>query len=144
MQVMKFLEQSIRPLFLILLLSFFATARADTSIVNSAEVKNLLDQGVTLVDIRRKDEWTRSGVIDGSKLVTFFDRKGNYDIELWLQELTQLTDLSKPIIIICETGYRSTLLSKLLSERLGNSKFYNASSGIFGWKHNDGTLVPYP
>ena len=142
-KVVESLNLAIGPLFLMLVLSFFAPARADTSIVSSTEVKSLLDQGVTLVDIRRKDEWERSGVIQESKLLTFFDRSGNYDIDQWLQELAKVADLTKPIIIICATGYRSTLLNKLLLERSELPILHNASSGIFGWKHKYGTLAAY-
>ena len=120
MSMLKNTNLVLRSLLLIVAMSLFATTRADILIVSSTEVQDLLDQDVALVDIRRKDEWKRTGVIHDSKLLTFFDRKGNHNIERWLQEVAKITDITKPIIIICETGYRSTLLSNLLAESAVN------------------------
>ena len=39
--------------------------------IDNAKLKELVNQGVVLVDIRRKEEWQQTGVVEGSKTITF-------------------------------------------------------------------------
>ena len=48
------------------------------------------EQNVPIIDIRRPDEWRSTGVISGSYLLTFFDAKGNYNLNQWLAELNDI------------------------------------------------------
>jgi len=40
--------------------------------ITNAKLKELLGQGVLLVDIRREEEWQQTGIVEGSKTITFF------------------------------------------------------------------------
>ena len=47
--------------------------------VDNAALKALVDDGVKIVDVRRPDEWRRTGVIPGSALLTAFDAGGRFN-----------------------------------------------------------------
>ena len=58
--------------------SFIATLQAEVVNIGNAELRELVDSGIPIVDVRRPDEWESTGVIDQSELLTFFDKKGAY------------------------------------------------------------------
>jgi len=41
--------------------------------LNNEQLKTLLEQGVPMYDIRRPEEWRQTGVVAGSRLLTFVD-----------------------------------------------------------------------
>jgi hypothetical protein len=51
-------------------------ARAEVVNIDNAELARLAAQGVAVIDIRTEPEGKETGVIAGSKLLTFFDEKG--------------------------------------------------------------------
>lgn len=44
--------------------------------IDNAQLKSLVEQGVPLYDVRRPDEWRQSGVVAGSRKLTFVDASG--------------------------------------------------------------------
>ena len=50
----------------------------------------LIKNGVPIIDIRTEKEWKSTGIIDQSKTMTFFDEEGNFDTEIWLEELRKI------------------------------------------------------
>ena len=49
------------------------TARAEIINIDNAELARLAASGVPVIDIRTEGEWKETGVIAGSRLLTFFD-----------------------------------------------------------------------
>ena len=41
--------------------------------VDNAQLKTLIAQGVPVYDIRRPEEWRQTGVVEGSRTLTFVD-----------------------------------------------------------------------
>ena len=117
--------------FLALLLSLPAGA-AVTNIDNE-ELEKLISQGVPIIDIRRPDEWRQTGVVKGSHLITFFDKRGNYNVRAWLDKLAPIAGKDDPFILICRTGNRTGTVSRFLDQKLGYSKVYNVQKGITDW-----------
>ena len=68
----------------ICLLLTASLANAEVKEINNEEIAKLIKNNVPIVDIRRPSEWSDTGVIAGSNLLTFFDKKGNYDAKKWL------------------------------------------------------------
>nr|WP_328804946.1 rhodanese-like domain-containing protein [Stappia albiluteola] len=95
-------------------------------------LKEKLSQGATVVDIRRPDEWKATGVIEGSKLLTFFDAQGQVN-PTFFDDLSALAGKDDEIVLICQQGARSLVVSRFLSERAGYSKIRNVSAGIGKW-----------
>ena len=54
-------------------------ARAEVIDIDSAQLAQMTKNGVTVIDIRTKPEWEETGIVPGSKLLTFFDERGKAD-----------------------------------------------------------------
>lgn len=100
--------------------------------VDSAGLATLLDQGVPLYDIRRPDEWRQTGVVAGSRKLTFVDANGRLRPG-FLESLTADIDPNAPLVLICRTGNRTDVLARHLVEQLGYTRVYNVRDGITQW-----------
>ena len=118
---------------------------ADVIDIGNDRTQELLDQGVPIIDVRTPPEWQQTGVIEGSHLLTFFDADGSYDVDKWLQQLRLVASTDEPLILICEVGGRTNLISRFLDEQLGYTKVHNVERGIRRWI-DDGrpTVAPQP
>ncbi|MEL0102887.1 MAG: rhodanese-like domain-containing protein [Gammaproteobacteria bacterium] len=116
-------------------------AFAEVKEVNNQEIMSLMQSGVPIIDIRRASEWQDTGIIKQSHLMTFFDKKGNYDLDEWLSKLKKIVKKGDPVIIICRSGRRSGIVSKLLDEQVYYSNVYNASGGILSWIASKNKIV---
>ena len=101
--------------------------------VNNEKIKMLLESNVPLIDIRTEGEWHETGVINSSHLLTFFDKDGNYDFKKWMIEVEGIADENGPVIIMCRSGRRSSIVSNMMIK--GNSEYliYHATNGIKSW-----------
>ena len=100
--------------------------------VDNQQLKTMLDQGVTIIDIRRPEEWKQTGVIDGSKKLTFVDKGGRLKPD-FLPTFTGAISKEQPVILICRTGNRTSTLARHLSKELGYTNIYNVKNGITSW-----------
>ena len=109
-------------------------AFADTEKVDTGILKALILEGVPIIDIRTPREWSETGIIEGSHLITFFNEKGEVNLGQWLFELDKVAEKQKPIILICRSGRRTEVVSKYLDKNFDFFKIYDATDGINGWK----------
>jgi len=110
--------------------------------IDNAKLQELLNQGVTLVDIRLEDEWKQTGIVKGSKTLTFFDRTGRINPN-FVPEFTKLVKKDQPVALICRTGNRSQAASGAIAQQLGYKKVMNVTHGIVGWISEKRPVVPY-
>ena len=130
-------------IFTIIFLLFASQVFAEVKEVNNQEIKSLMQSGVPIIDIRRASEWQDTGVIKQSHLMTFFDKKGNHNIDKWLPKLKKIAKEGDPVIIICRSGKRSGIVSKFLDEQADFTSVYNASGGMLSWiNSNNKTIKP--
>ncbi len=108
--------------------------------VSNEELKSLLQQGITLVDIRRPEEWRQTGVIKGSHKITLFDSNGRVMPD-FQEKFEAITDPDEPVALICRTGNRTAVASKMLSQQLGYKKIYNVERGITDWIRKGNPVV---
>ncbi len=109
--------------------------------ISNQQLQRLLQQSAdgkakapVLIDIRRPEEWRQTGVIAGSHLLTFFDRKGNYNINEWMQAFSKIVkDKETEFILICRSGNRTGIVSKFLDKNLQYKKVNHLSRGIKHW-----------
>ena len=80
-------------------------------------------------------------IINKSRLLTFFDKKGNYNLEEWSSKLKKITKKDEPLIIICRSGRRSRIVANLLKEKELYSTIYHATNGIISWIDSEETTV---
>ncbi len=118
----------------ILLLPIVLAACAEPPYTNvdNARLQALLDQGVTLIDVRRPEEWRETGVVAGSQRLTFVDASGRVSPG-FLETLASRVDKDQPVALICRTGNRTDVLARHMIERLGYTRVYNVRDGITGW-----------
>jgi len=100
--------------------------------VSNAELKVLLETDTPIYDVRRPEEWRQTGVVEGSKLLTFVDAGGRLKPN-FLERFTAETGQHDPVILICRTGNRTGTLARLLVEQLGYTQVYNVRNGITEW-----------
>jgi len=119
---------------IIIILSFLICkfSYADIVAVDNLQVQKLSKSGISIVDIRTKGEWDKTGVIPQSILLTFFDSSGNYDFNKWYADLKKITPNYKSIIIICRSGRRSRLVANMINQKY-NDIVYDANNGMNSW-----------
>ena len=114
------------------LLAVAATADGGITTVSGEELRRLVDQGVTVVDVRRSDEWRSTGVIHGSRLITAFDESGQLNPR-FIADVSAAVGKDQPVALICRSGRRSTVAAQQLAREAGFTKLYNVSGGISAW-----------
>ncbi len=120
-----------------------AAFAADAAVLNvdNAELARLAASGVVVIDVRTAGEWKESGVIAGSKLVTYFDEQGRSDPPQWLAKVKNLANPDQPVVLVCRSGKRSAAAAQFLSEQAGYKTVYNVSKGLNGWAGDGRPLV---
>ena len=103
--------------------------------LHADEFNEKVEEGYKIIDIRRSDEWEHFGVIEGSHKITFFDEEGGYDVEAFLEALTQVvTDKEQPFILVCAHARRTKSVGELLALQLKYTNVYDLDGGInWGW-----------
>ena len=123
-------------------LSITKLAFAEIINVNNNLIKELSKNNIPIIDIRRSSEWQQTGVVPKSILLTFFDKKGNYNFDKWYNDLSVKINSDKPIILICRTGRRTRIIAEMMDKKFDNV-IYNAKNGITSWiKENNITVKP--
>lgn len=100
--------------------------------INNEQLKKLIAEDVLVIDIRRKEEWKQTGIVPGSKTITFFDKYGRIDPN-FLPKFTAITKKEQPLILICRTGARTKVASQAIAQQLGYKQVINVSNGILNW-----------
>lgn len=91
--------------------------------------KELLESGTPIVDIRTPGEWKQTGLLKGAIPIMFFDERGGYNINRFLQQLNAKVDTTKPFAIICHTGSRTSIVGPWMAQKLGY-KVINLQGGM--------------
>lgn len=134
-----------RPILLIAaLFAAAAPLRAEVIEIDSAKLQQLLADKEVVIDIRTPEEWRRTGVIEGTHLMTFFDAEGRHDLRSWMSKLFPIANRDRPIAIVGDGGGRSASLGRYLHEEIGYRRVYDLGDGIGEWIAEKRPTVPYP
>jgi rhodanese-related sulfurtransferase len=107
------------------------------------ELETLKVQGVPVVDVRTPEEWRKTGLIEGSKPLTFFDSKGAYDAADWLRRFKAIVpDVARPVVLVCRSGNRTAMVGKMLTQELGYERVYHLEKGLQVWSAEGHKLSP--
>jgi rhodanese-related sulfurtransferase len=117
-------------------------ACAEVINIDNAELARLTAKGIPLIDIRTAGEWKSSGVIAGSRLLTFFDERGNANPAQWLASAKGVAKPGQPVILICRSGNRTRAATQFLSDQAGYRTVYNVSGGLNGWLAEKRPVIP--
>ena len=127
-----------RPYILALIAALGASsAIAEVIDIDNAEVERLVRSGVPIIDVRTAPEWEETGIVAGSRLLTYFDEKGRADPPAWLEKVKPVAKPGEPVILICRSGNRSKTASQYLSQQAGYATVYNVRNGIKGWQREN-------
>ena len=133
----------IKQFFIAAMLSLCAwAAQAEVINIDNAELVRLAASGVAVIDIRTAPEWKETGVLAGSKLMTFFDEKGQVDAPAWLAQLKTVVKPGQPVALICRSGNRSRSAAQFLTQQAGYKTVYNVTFGLVGWAKEGRAVVP--
>lgn len=100
--------------------------------IDNTELQAKLDDGITIIDIRRPEEWAETGVVEGSIKATAFDASGRFQ-ESFIDTLAKNVSPEEEFALICRTGNRTAMLSNWLATRGGYDKVLNVGDGIVDW-----------
>jgi len=135
-------KSHILTLLILSLVFFTANASAEVGQLTNSQLKQLLAEGVPIIDIRRAEEWRSTGVVEGSHLMTFFDARGRYNMDKWLAELDKVAKKDEKFILICRSGNRTGQVSNFLDKKLGYKQVYHLQRGINNWIKAGDKIVP--
>lgn len=117
----------IKYILLILIVSTYAIAAAQTINIPAQEAKKMIDSkdyGLIL-DVRTMEEYTGElGHIDGALLIPVQELKER------VGEIEKYKD--KKVLVVCHSGVRSRKASDLLLQK-GFKIVYNIADGMVGW-----------
>ena len=116
------------------------SVKAEVIEIGNEVLASLIEKQVPIIDIRRQEEWDQTGVIEGSVLMTFFDKDGKAKVNTWLKGLDAVASKNDPFILICRTGRRTGLVANFLSKELKYAKVFDVTDGITEWI-NKGNIV---
>jgi len=121
---------------LVLLSSLYA------SVTNEYPSQKTLDSHIPIVDIRTPAEWKETGILKGAIPIMFFNERGAYNVQKFLDTLNKKVDTKKPFAIICRTGSRTRMLSSFLSKDIGYD-IINLTGGMVYAKSKNLPTVSY-
>jgi len=101
--------------------------------VDNVQLKELLARGVPIVDIRNDVEWRKTGVIEGSNLITAFNAHGRFQQSFINDLVRNVARPNQEVILIGGSGNRTASLASALSTQIGFTKLFNVEKGIEQW-----------
>lgn len=113
-------------------LGFSACSKPPYENVDNTQLQTLISQGVPVYDVRRAEEWKQTGVVEGSRLLTWVDGGGRVEPGFF-ERLAAEAPKDKSVVLICRTGNRTDKLARELMTQHGYTKVYNVTNGITGW-----------
>ena len=95
----------------------------------------LKNKSAIFIDIRRVDEFKQYGIIENSHKLTFFDNRGEYDIDKWMTKFIKIVkNKEQPFVLICAHANRTKVVGNFLNTQVGYKNVYDLEGGInYGW-----------
>jgi rhodanese-related sulfurtransferase len=125
--------------FFLLAFCFAAHAQNTDAEISAQETYDLLQNGdITLIDIRRPEEWRQTGVAKGAKRINMLHPKG---LQGFAQEVYNAVggDLNAPIALICRTGSRTSRIQPILKQ-VGFTNVRHVPEGTLGNRQQKGWI----
>ena len=108
-----------------------------------ADLLQAQENGVVIVDIRRPDEWSYTGIIAGAETITAFEASGNLNPDFQQKFMTRVPTAETPVLLYCLMGARTTNLGMVLIDQLGYLNVTHLSRGIMGWTAEGYETIAY-
>ena len=111
--------------------------------VDSAALRDQMEKGVKLVDIRDQAEWTDTGVIEGAALMTAFGANGRIQPG-FPQSFEAAVTREDRVILVGADDDRAPILALILVRQAGYSDVQILEGGVAAWKEEGGDLITPP
>ena len=111
--------------------------------LSSKELMKHQSDGVVVIDIRRKEEWLDTGILNGAKTMTAFTKAGSLHPDFQMKLASVVPNSDTPFVLYCRSGRRSGILRDALEKNLGFTKAMHLSEGVLGWKKEGKSLVAF-
>ena len=106
-------------------------------------VEKMIDDNIVMIDVRRKEEYKRTGVIRNAHLLTFFDEFGNYDMESWMKEFEKIViSKDQTFVLICAHANRTRTIGNFLIEQ-GYKNTAHLFGGMALWQQELRQTIKY-
>ena len=108
--------------------------------INATEAHALAQAGkITLIDIRRPDEWRQTGVAQGVTRINMLHPQG---MPGFAQAVAAAVGNNRdaPIVLICRTGSRTSRLTPVLTE-MGFTNVRHVPEGMIGSQYGPGWIA---
>ena len=110
--------------------------------LNVTPDKTMLEASdMIVVDIRTEPEWRQTGIVPGSKCITFFDAYGNYNAEEFLKQIDALGGKEVHIGLICRTATRTHQVAMFMHQQ--GYRVQNLLGGVMKLMAEGYELAPY-
>jgi rhodanese-related sulfurtransferase len=126
----------------VFLMLFVGVAQADRVGVNDLDA--VLNSGGVIIDIRSPAEVDKTGMIQGSHPLPFFDDQGYSDGANWLATLKQKVDEGQAVVLVSSQGDDSLPLCNMLKNEQGFSQVLFLDGGINAWQQAGNVLQNTP
>ena len=104
--------------------------------------KEMLENSdMIVVDIRTPMEWRETGIVPGSRTITFFQMDGSYDAEGFMKAMDELGGKEQEIGFICRTGSRTSQIASFMAQQGYNVK--NLAGGVMKLMSEGYKLAPF-
>ncbi len=107
--------------------------------IGVAELRKLLAEGTSVVDLRSEKEWRSTGTIPGSYRLTAVDEKGKLNIR-FLAWLKKVCPPDEKVVLVDWDGFLSTKMSNMISNYGGYTQVFNLEPGLKGWIATGGEM----
>ena len=107
------------------LLTVMALVLALPALAKDLSPKELMtyqSNGVLIVDIRRNEEWTDTGIINGAKTITAFTKAGSLHPDFQVKFASLVPNPDTPFILYCRSGRRTEILRDALESSMVSQK----------------------
>jgi len=102
--------------------------------IDNEELEVMMENGAIAFDIRRQGEFQATGIIENSIALTFFDDRGEHDIDKWMGEFQKhVKSKDQEVILICAHANRTKSVGTFLSNQMSYTKVYDLAGGIASW-----------
>jgi len=124
----------------LLLVSHAVSATQVSDKLSATQAYELSQAGeITLIDIRRPEEWRQTGVAQGVKRINMLHPQGAIGFAQAVYAAAG-SDLDAPIVLICRTGSRTSRLVPLLAE-MGFTNVTHVPEGMLGSRAGPGWIA---
>ncbi|OUR72864.1 hypothetical protein A9Q76_03005 [Arcobacter sp. 31_11_sub10_T18] len=115
---------------------------ADFKTISNENLEAAIKEGISVIDIRRLDEWSDTGVVPSSHKLTFFDEKGKYDLSKWMSQFEKIVkNKNQKFILVCRSARRTGIVGDFLSQKAGYKNVYHLEGGIVSWMKDNKKTV---